>query len=225
MWATMQTQDVTLHGVSQTVIGPGAKSMFKTIANDQSLTEAAATPKPGTPSPTAAPLQIGSVAIHVENGTTTDHRAATIAQELIDQGFSKATDSGPGTPGTATTSLTYPAGDQAKAQAVAKAFGLPSTALKQGAESRIVLLIGNDWQTGTTFPGSKTSPAPVDTQAALDGSNNQIGTAKGCAQVSTYKDVIGLDANGKPTSSDHPVSSTSPTRAYQLAPNVKDSDE
>jgi hypothetical protein len=57
----------------------------------------------------------------------------------------------------------------------------------------------------------------------LKGSNHQTGTTKGCAQVSTYHDVIGLDADGMPTTSDHPYSSTSPTEAYALAKNVKDS--
>ncbi|MDQ0909437.1 LCP family protein required for cell wall assembly [Streptomyces canus] len=220
-WATMQTQDVDLPGGgSETLIGPGAKEMFKTIADDQSLT--ASTGKKGSPSATASPVSAASVAVHVENGTGVYHRGVAIAQALIDQGFSKETDSGNGTPSTA-TSLTYPAGQKAQAQAVAKALGLPSKAVEQGTGSQIVLLIGTDWTTGDTFPGGKPTPTHVDTQVALNGSHQQTGDTKKCATVSPYNDVIGLDANGMPTSEDHPPSSTSPTEAYALAKNVKDS--
>ncbi|MFF3990266.1 LCP family protein [Streptomyces sp. NPDC001797] len=221
-WATMQTQDIDLPGGgSKTVIAPGAKEMFKTIADDQSLTASAG--KKGSPSATAGPVSAASVAVHVENGTGVYHRGAAIAQVLIDQGFSKETDSGNGTPSTATTSLTYPAGQKAQAQAVAEALGLPSKVVEQGTGSQIVLLIGADWTTGDTFPGGKPTPAHVDTQVALKGSNQRTGDSKECAQVSTYGDVIGLDADGMPTSSDHAHSSTSPTEAYALAKNVKDS--
>jgi hypothetical protein len=58
---------------------------------------------------------------------------------------------------------------------------------------------------------------------ALNGSHQQTGDTKKCATVSPYNDVIGLDANGMPTSEDRPPSSTSPTEAYALAKNVKDS--
>jgi hypothetical protein len=88
----------------------------------------------------------------------------------------------------------------------------------------MVLVIGTDWPSGTSFPGSNTAPAPVDTQATLDGANVKLGNDNAtCAQVSTFKTAIGLDASGKPTSSDHPTSSTTPTRAYALSPEVKDS--
>ncbi|MGY5007350.1 LCP family protein [Streptomyces sp. 900105755] len=220
-WATMQTQDVDVPGGgSKTVIAPGAKELFKIIADDQSLT--ASTGKKGSPSATASPVSAASVAVHVENGTGVYHRGVAIAQVLIGQGFSNETDSGNGTPSTA-TSLTYPAGQEAQAQAVAKALGLPSKAVEQGTDPQIVLLIGTDWTTGDTYPGGKPAPAHVDTQVALKGSNQRTGNSKECAQVSTYGDVIGLDAAGMPTSSDHAHSSTSPTEAYALAKNVKDS--
>ncbi|SCE10016.1 LytR cell envelope-related transcriptional attenuator [Streptomyces sp. DvalAA-14] len=220
-WATMQTQDVTVQGSSRTEIAPGAKAMFKSIATDQSLTAAAAGAGHSS-SPTVPPVPIASIAVQVQNGTTVNGRALAIAQQLIDGGFSDRTAPGNGTPA-ATTSLTYPPGQKAQAQAVARSIGLPARGLVQGPGTRIVLLIGADWPTGATFPGGKAAPAPVDTQAALNGTNQQLGTDKKCAEVSTYKDVIGLDASGKPTSSDHPASGTSPTRAYALSPNVKDS--
>ncbi|WP_329460224.1 LCP family protein [Streptomyces sp. NBC_01497] len=221
-WATMQTQDVTVQGVSQTRIGAGAKAMFQSIANDQSLTEGTSKAGPAMPSLGSSPLSIAAIAVDVENGTTVEHRASAIAQELIGEGFSTRTRSGNGSPAT-TTSLTYPADQKAQAQSVAKALGLPARTLKQGTGAGISLLIGADWSTGTSYPGGKAALAPVDTRAALSGTNSQLGTDKECTKVSTFNDVIGLDANGRPTTSDHPVSSTSPSRAYALSPDVKDS--
>jgi hypothetical protein len=95
--------------------------------------------------------------------------------------------------------------------------------VEQGTGSQTVLLIGTDWTTGDTFPGGGPPPTHVDTQVALNGSHQQTGDTRKCATVSPYNDVIGLDANGMPTSEDHPPSSTSPTEAYALAKNVKDS--
>jgi LCP family protein required for cell wall assembly len=221
-WATMQTQDVTVGGSSVTRAGPGAEAMFKSIANDQSLTAATAGATSASPSPASSPVSTASIAVQVRNGTTVRGRASAVVKELTDQGFNDGTKSGNGPPA-ATTSLTYPAGRQAEAQAVARALGLPARAVGQGTESGIVLLIGADWRTGTRFPGGRTTPAPADTRAALDGSNSQLGSHKECTKVSTYNDVIGLDGEGRPTTSDHPASSTSPSRAYALSPDVKDS--
>ncbi|MGW2933340.1 LCP family protein [Streptomyces sp. NPDC001156] len=222
-FATMQTHDVEVNGVWQTLVtNPGANDMFKSIANDQSLTAAA---RPASPSaaPAATAVATSVIAVQVQNGTTVRGRANTISQELLRRGFSKQTAAANGTPAT-TTSLAYPAGQMPQARAVAKALGLPASVLKQGSGTGIVLVIGTDWPSGTSFPGSKTAPVPVDTQAALDGANMKLGNDNDtCAQVSTFKTAIGLDASGKPTSSDHPTSSTSPTRAYALSPEVNDS--
>lgn len=62
-------------------------------------------------------------------------------------------------------------------------------------------------RSGLTFPGSGTTPSAADTEAAL------ANATKGCAQVSTYDDVVTLPGYG----------SMSPTRAYALRPTVPDS--
>jgi len=220
-FVTMQTSDVKVNGIYQTLITkPGAPDLFKSIANDQPLTAAGT---PASPTATATSVPPSAIAVHVENGTGVGGRAGAIRQALIDQGFSGNSTGTNGTPA-ATTSLTYPAGKLPQAKTVAKALGLPASALKEGTGTELVLLIGSDWSSGTSFPGGKASPAPVDTQAALDGANAKYGNENNkCAEVSTFNDVIGLDAAGRPTSSDHPASSTSPTRAYAIATYRKDS--
>jgi LCP family protein required for cell wall assembly len=219
---TMQTKQVPITATSsKTVIAPGAASLFQTIANDQSLTTAKGTKgaksKPSGPPP-VPPAQI---AVQVQNGTTVHNRAGTIAQELIDQGFSDQTGSGNGTPAT-TTELTYPAADQAQAKSVASALGLPSSALKQGVGTQLVLLIGSDWTTGNTFPGGKAKPAPADTQSALGGASQQNGNdTTQCAHVSAFS-TIGETADGKVTTKPSRYGMT-PIKAYAISPGVKNS--
>lgn len=216
-YATLQTYDTKVNGVDETLISkPSAPALFRTIIDDQSLTTGSGAKTKAAATPTVAP---GTIAVQVQNGSRAIGRAGAIAQELIGKGFSPQTSSGDG-PDTTTTSLSYPAGEQAQAQTVAKALGLPSKAVKQGTGNGIVLLLGTDWTTGTVYPGGKSASTPSDSKAALEGANSKLSK---CAQVSTFDDVIGLNAAGQPTSSDHTYGSTSPTHAYALSPNIKDS--
>ncbi|WP_327289128.1 LCP family protein [Streptomyces sp. NBC_01198] len=221
-FATLQTADAKVNGAYEThLVNPGATTLFKTIAQDQSLTTAHGGKTAPSATPTVPP---SSIAVQVHNGTTVTGRAAAIAAELVDRGFSKQTTSGDG-PSSTKTSLTYPAGQQAQAQSVAKALGLPSAAVKQSASATgIVLLLGADWPTGTTFPGGKVAASAADQKSALNGANSQLGSDKGeCAPVSKFDDVIGVDASGHVTTKSNPPHSTSPTHAYAISPNVKDS--
>ncbi|NUS13936.1 MAG: LCP family protein [Streptomyces sp.] len=228
-FATLQTADAKVNGVYQThLVQPGASDLFRTIANDQSLTTGSGgkVTASASPSPTVPPAQI---AVQVRNGAALDGvlvkgRASEVATELTNRGFSKETSAVTGTP-TATTSLTYPAGRQAEAQSVAKALGIPAKDVTQSATgSGIVLVVGSDWTAGTTFPGAKVGASDAQRKSALDGANSQLGSEKGtCAKVSRFNDVIGVDANGRVTTAPNPPHSTSPTRAYAISPNVKDS--
>ncbi|WP_206318330.1 LCP family protein [Actinacidiphila epipremni] len=231
-FATLQTADTKVNGVYEThLVQPGASALFKTIADDQSLTTAsgAKTTAGATATASAAPtVAPGTVAVQVRNGAAKDGalvpgRASDVVTELKARGFKLATAvTGAATP---TTSLTYPAGGQPQAQAVAKALGIPAADVKQTADATgVVLTVGSDWTTGTTFPGAKVDASDSQRKTALDGSNYQNGSDKGsCAKVSKYDDVIGVDANGHVTTKDNPPHSTSPTHAYAISPNVKDS--
>ncbi|WP_084701049.1 LCP family protein [Streptacidiphilus anmyonensis] len=207
---TMQTLPDPANN-ARLITGPGAQSLFDSIANDQSLTEIKS--KSGaSPSATASPVNKADVAVKVENGTGVTGRASALSQKLIGDGFSQNTVALSG-PSAATTTLTYPAGKSAEAQAVAKDLGLKSTAVKQSSvSSSIVLLIGADWTSGTTFPGGSAVPAPANTKAALTDSHAQTANESSCAQVSTF-DTVSLPGYGGMT----------PTRAYALSPKVANS--
>ncbi|WP_236652422.1 LCP family protein [Streptacidiphilus neutrinimicus] len=209
---TMQTLPDPANS-ARLVVGPGARSLFDSIANDQSLSEIKSKSKGGaSPSATASPVNKADVAVKVENGTGISGRAGAISQKLIGDGFSQNTVALSG-PSTSTTTLTYPAGKSAEAQAVAKDLGLKSSAVKQSSvSSSIVLLIGSDWSSGSAFPGGSAAPAPANTKAALTDAHAQTANQNSCAQVSTF-DTVSLPGYGGMT----------PTRAYALSPKVPNS--
>ncbi|MBX7548075.1 LCP family protein [Streptomyces sp. NPDC004232] len=213
-FTTMQTAPDP-NNKDRLVVGPGAQTLFSTIADDQSLTtgsggkSAAAS---ATAKPTASAVPAAQIAVTVENGTAVTGRASQIATALTDQGFSSATTTANAPSPAATTTLTYGSGQKGEAQTAAKALGLSSTHLQQGTGTGLTLVIGSDWPTGTSFPGGSSRPAPADTHAAV--SNAHASTAddsKTCAKVSQYRTV---SLGG--------VSMT-PAQAYAAARNVPDS--
>ncbi|MET7481576.1 LCP family protein [Streptomyces sp. NPDC005538] len=211
-FTTMQT-GADPANANRVVPAAAAKSLFATIANDQSLTSSSGKKSSAaTATATAAAVPAAQIAVTVENGTSISGRASTVATSLIDGGFSSDTTTGNASVSATTTTLTYGTGQKAEAQTVAKAIGLASSHLKQGTGTGLTLVIGTDWPSGTTYPGASSSPAPADTKAAT--SNAQASTAdqsKSCAKVSPYKTV---SLNG--------VAMT-PTQAYRAATNKKDS--
>ncbi|MEW2626179.1 LCP family protein [Streptomyces sp. NPDC048106] len=199
---------------NRVVVGPGAKTLFATIANDQSLTTgsggksavAAATKKPSTPAVPAA-----RIAVTIENGTAVTGRASAIATALTDQGFSSGTTTANAPSPSETTTLTYGDGQEGEAQTVAKALGLSGSHLKQGTGTGLTLVIGGDWTSGTTFPGGSSGPA--DTKTAVSNAHaSTADQAKACAKVSPYKTV---SLNGVPMT---------PSEAYAEARTKPDSD-
>ncbi|MFF8280500.1 LCP family protein [Streptomyces lateritius] len=108
----------------------------------------------------------GSLAVTVVNGTgvggqmSVDGRAGTLAKALKDKGFTGAEASQSAEP-RKDTIVRYPkaAGDQGKADAlsVAKALGLPGSAVRADAKAEsITLVIGGDWREGATYEKPKT---------------------------------------------------------------------
>ncbi|MET8804046.1 LCP family protein [Streptomyces sp. NPDC004546] len=214
-FATMQTAPDP-NNKDRVVVGQGARTLFSTIANDQSLTtgsgkkSAAAS---ATAKATASAVPASQIAVTVENGTSVTGRASAIATALTDQGFSSGTTTANAPSPATTTTLTYGTDQKAQANTVAKALGLPSSRLKQGTGSGLTLVIGSDWPSGTGFPGGTSSPAPADTQAAVGGAHaSTADEAKTCAKVSPYKTV---SLNG--------VAMT-PAQAYAAARGKPDSD-
>ncbi|MEU7169203.1 LCP family protein [Streptomyces morookaense] len=113
-----------------------------------------------------------NIPVTVFNGTGTvvlppaTGRGADIAALLVKQGFAKAvSDSTPRAQ--ADTTITYPrAAQRGDALTVAKALGLPETAVRLSPEvQQITLVVGGDWREGTVYPNSDV-PAPDASSSA-----------------------------------------------------------
>ncbi|MCW7944448.1 transcriptional regulator [Streptomyces hygroscopicus] len=207
-FTTMQTAPDP-NNKERLVVGPGAKSLFATIANDQSLTGSSGKK---SVTATAPAVDTAQIAVKVENGTSVSGRASVIAAALTDKGFGSGTTTA-NAPATAPTTLTYGTGQKPQAQAVARALGLPASHLKQGSSSGLTLVIGSDWLSGTAYPNSTSSPAPADTHTAVSNAHAQTADqSTTCAQVSPYRTV---SVNG--------VGMT-PADAYAAASDQPDSD-
>ncbi|MFI9250967.1 LCP family protein [Streptomyces sp. NPDC053069] len=214
-FTTMQTAPDP-NNKDRVVVGPGARTLFSTIADDQSLTTGSgkkSAAAQATTKPTAPAVPASRIAVTVENGTSVTGRASDIATTLTDQGFSPETSTANAPSPATTTTLTYGTGQKGEAQTAAKALGLSSSHLKQGTGTGLTLVIGSDWPSGSSYPGGSSSPAPADTHAAVSNAHaSTADQAKTCAKVSPYKTV---ELNG--------VSMT-PSQAYEAARGKPDSD-
>ncbi|OIV35933.1 transcriptional regulator [Mangrovactinospora gilvigrisea] len=233
-FVTMQNQ---LDDAGNVHILPAAYNLFNAIKNDQSLTTssggkskvaASATGKASPSASAGSSVDRAKVSVTVENGIgpTARGRASTVQQALTAQGFAAG-----GTANatqTASTTLWYGPGEKAEAQAAADALGLPSSHLKQGSSAGLVLVVGTDWPTGTSYPGGTGSGSGSDSGSgsgssggksggsssdATDGAHAQTagGKSSGCAPVSRFKTV---SLNGVPMT---------PTQAYAEAKDKPDS--
>ncbi|WP_160311205.1 LytR C-terminal domain-containing protein, partial [Streptacidiphilus anmyonensis] len=178
------------------------------VRRQPSSPSAAASSAPAEP--TVSPAD---VSVHVENGSGATGRAGDIAAALTGKGFGSGTSASNAPQQTATTVLRYPAGDKAKAQTVASALGIPAAHVSEDAAvSRVTLVIGTDWTSGTSYPGGSAKPAPVSTHQALSDSHAETADQSNtCAPVSTFNTV---ELNGVPMT---------PSQAYARATNVPDS--
>ncbi|MDH6582720.1 LCP family protein required for cell wall assembly [Streptomyces sp. SAI-133] len=213
-FTTMQTA-ADPDDANRVVVGPGAKALFSSIADDQALsTGSGKKSAAASAAASAKAVPASEIAVTVENGTRITGRASDVANALTGQGFSSDTTTANAPSPASTTTLTYGTGQKAEAQTAAKALGLPASHLEAGTGTGLTLVIGGDWTSGTTFPGGTSSPAPADTKAAVSNAHAQTADeAKKCAQVSPYKTVA---LNGVPMT---------PAQAYAAAGSKKDSDE
>ncbi|MFJ9632191.1 LCP family protein [Streptomyces sp. NPDC101175] len=119
------------------------------------------------------------IAVQVENGTRTDTtaavrgRATEVAELLVGKGFKEAVADSSTAPSLATTAVRYPSADlEGDARRVAKALGIPASAVKKSTDvSGVTLVVGADWSTGTKYKApaqDDTTPTSAD---ALNGSD------------------------------------------------------
>lgn len=155
---------------------PGeAEKLWTMLREDTPVDGKAPTSKPKTPpapkDPAADPAEIG---IMVRNGTgvgqqATPRRAAAVAGVLAEKGFTGATADSTLNP-QERTQILFPSADlEGDAHAVAKALGMPTSAVRKSTDvSGVTLVVGADWRTGDTFPKSEpvTTP-PTDTEAVM----------------------------------------------------------
>ncbi|MET8629467.1 LCP family protein [Kitasatospora sp. NPDC004669] len=135
---------------------PDAGQVFSMIAGDRSLTGADAPPAAGTPAPatpsaapatTAPAVDAKDVRVTVRNGSGTRGQSGPTVEKLKAKGFAKAAVASDAAV-TATTTVSYPAGQEAEAAALAGALGLPADAVrpdpKADPKGALVLVLGKD---------------------------------------------------------------------------------
>ncbi|MCX5200815.1 LCP family protein [Streptomyces sp. NBC_00237] len=143
--------------------------------------------------PSAAP---GELAVTVQNGTGSDTRASTpgrasaVAQILSGKGYTRAS-AVKGGPRVERTTVSFPSADlEGDAQAVAKALGLPSSAVSRSTDaSGVTLTVGADWRTGSSYPKAevpKAGDVPESAEAVK-------GNDKGCMDVYSVYQWNGKD--------------------------------
>ncbi|MFI1017636.1 LCP family protein [Streptomyces sp. NPDC020965] len=138
-----------------------AEQLFRMVREDipldgKGVPKKKATPPPVSKDPAAAPAEIP---VRVLNGTSGDGaiaekgRATTVATLLQNKGFTQAVADPTRNP-QRTTVIHYSNVElEGDAQAVAKALGIPPTAVKKSTESTgIELIVGADWRLGDAFP-------------------------------------------------------------------------
>ncbi|NGN63332.1 LCP family protein [Streptomyces sp. A7024] len=156
-------QNPTAHVVP----APAAEQLFSLLRADKPIDGKGKSgkKKSADPTPTSSTPK-DQVAVNVINGTGSataapaPGRANVVAQRLTALGYAQARPSTAVQP-QRTTTLTYPdAAAKADALAVAKALGVPVSAVEQAkpsaAATGITLVIGADWKTGTRYPKSAT---------------------------------------------------------------------
>ncbi|MEB3963870.1 LCP family protein [Streptomyces kunmingensis] len=162
-----------------------ADQLFTMVRDDEPLDGKASKKKPDLTSkdPTAAD---GAIPVIVRNGTAVDgqaptsRRATAVVTALQGKGFAQAKVDPQNQPEEKTV-ISYPSADlEGDAQSVAKAIGLPLTAVRKSTESSgVTLVVGADWRSGGTFPkstatsdgGAPKSSRPLngdDTDACMD---------------------------------------------------------
>ncbi|MFI1538910.1 LCP family protein [Streptomyces anandii] len=146
--------------------GENAKKMWQMLRDDVAFdangkpTDAKqeGTAKPAASTDPAAPA--GQIGVTVQNGTRTaalgpvSHRAAAVAESLVQRGFTKASADASGSVSADQTVVRYPSAElKGDAEAVAKALGVPASSVERSTDvSGVTVVVGADWRTGTTYP-------------------------------------------------------------------------
>ncbi|WP_407286755.1 LCP family protein [Streptomyces sp. BP-8] len=173
-------------GEEYVVPKPGdAETTFAMLRNDTALDgkdqkkKATPDPKPSTPK--------GQLNVVVQNGTGStvngpaSGRASDIQRQLAGLGYTAAATNSVLTSQADTTITYHDASRRGDALAVAKALGLPKSAVRESSSATgMRLVIGNDWRAGVTYP-KKPGDKPTDKAPASADALN--GEKKACMTV------------------------------------------
>lgn len=186
---TKRTTMVTMpweyrNGGEYVVPKPGdAEKTFSLIRNDIALDGKDKKKPDKVPAPSEPK---GELPVVVQNGTASTvlgaagGRASDITGELVRLGYAKAIANTELT-SQADTTINYPGETkQGDALAVAKALGLPKSAVKESQSvTEVTLVVGNDWREGATYP--KADAADEDKAPKIDDTLN--GEEKKCMDI------------------------------------------
>ncbi|MEU3512523.1 LCP family protein [Streptomyces longwoodensis] len=155
-----------------------AETLFRMVRDDVALDgkDKAKPAATASATPTATADAPAAIAVQVLNGTATDTQAAvrgragTIADLLTGKGFTRAVADHTAAMAEPTTVVRYPSADlQADAQVVARALGLPASAVKKSTDvSGITLVVGADWRSGTAYRAPATKDTTPDSAQAIN---------------------------------------------------------
>ncbi|MFI7403244.1 LCP family protein [Streptomyces sp. NPDC049541] len=129
--------------------------------------------------PTKAPsAPDGAIGVVVQNATGTSTlgpvvgRAGTVAQELVRQGFSKASKDATAGLSADRTVVRYPSAElEGDAQRIAKSLGIPLSSVQKSTDvSGVTVVVGADWRTGTAYP-KQSKPKAGDVPGNADAIN------------------------------------------------------
>jgi LCP family protein required for cell wall assembly len=155
---------------------PGdADQLFQMVRDDVPLDgKASKRKKSAAKKPTASPADIP---VTVRNGTRTDidypvgGRATAVKNLLAEKDFTQTTIDAQNTEPAARTGILFPTVDmEGNAQAVAKALGIPLTAVKRSTDvSGITLTVGADWRKDEEYHAPPAKEKTPDSARALNG--------------------------------------------------------
>jgi LCP family protein required for cell wall assembly len=168
------------HNGSRVIPESSAKTIFADIQNDVSFTNTAAKPAAGSSSaapqtsassaPPVTSVDKSQVPVHVYNADGVAGRASAITQALTSAGFTQAQPNG--NRATVTSSLVYYASssEQAGAQAVAAALGIPASQVQQNSSfPGVSVFVGTDFESGTKLTPLITTSAAAAAQPNTSG--------------------------------------------------------
>jgi LCP family protein required for cell wall assembly len=125
--------------------------------------------------PAAQDDEIGVVVQNATRSSTlgpVPGRAGTIAQLLVQKGFTKTTKDSTAALSEDRTVVRYPSAElEGDAQRVAKSLGIPLSSVKKSTDvSGVTVVVGADWRTGTTYP-KQSKPKAGDLPGNADAIN------------------------------------------------------